>query len=67
MLSPERFWVLSLLLLVIALGLVQFVIGLCRLAWRAALHAIRGAEGLRRGCGATGRVSFDTSPPQGAV
>jgi hypothetical protein len=35
LLSPEGFWVLLLVLLVLAVGLVQLVFAHCRLAWRA--------------------------------
>ena len=35
LLSPEGFWVLLLVLLVLAVGLVQLVVAYCRLAWRA--------------------------------
>jgi hypothetical protein len=34
LLSPEGFWVLLLVLLVLAVGLVQLVVAYCRLAWR---------------------------------
>jgi hypothetical protein len=34
LLSPEGFWVLLLVLLVLAVGLVQLVVAHCRLAWR---------------------------------
>ena len=45
---------------------VRMSVELCWLSWRAALsHTTRGAEQLRRGCGATRRVMFDTSPLAG--
>lgn len=35
LLSPQGFWVLLLVLLVLAVGLVQLVVALCQMAWRA--------------------------------
>ena len=40
--SPGGFWVLLLVLLVLAVGLVQLVVALCRLAWRARFSRHRG-------------------------
>jgi hypothetical protein len=42
LLSPEGFWVLLLVLLVLAVGLVQLAVALCRLAWRARFSRHRG-------------------------
>ena len=42
LLSPEGFWVLLLVLLVLAVGLVQLVVAYCRLAWRARFSRRRG-------------------------
>ena len=42
LLSPEGFWVLLLVLLVLAVGLVQLAVALCRLAWRACFSRLTG-------------------------
>jgi hypothetical protein len=42
LLSPEGFWVLLLVLLVLAVGLVQLAVAYCRLAWRACFSRHKG-------------------------
>jgi hypothetical protein len=66
LLVPQSFWGFLLLLLVTAVGLWCG----CLLNFAGCLGAprfrtTRGAEQLRRGCGATRRVMFDTSPLPG--
>jgi hypothetical protein len=41
-LSPEGLWVLLLVLLVLAVGLVQLVVAYCRLAWRVRFSRHKG-------------------------
>jgi hypothetical protein len=64
LLSPECFWVLLLVFLVLAVGLVQLVVAQCWLG-APAFRALGCAEQLRPAYGAARRVKFDTSPLPG--